>query len=168
MACLFAVCAVLVVAAASKLRSPGVTRTATEELGVAPSLAPLVAPIELATAALLLLRPSLGAACAVLLFSSFTVALVRVVRSGRTVRCGCFGASTSAPVTAVTLLRNGALIAASAVAGVASPVAGVASANVVASGCVALGIVSAGVLLLALADLRRLTGAVFPAVRSEV
>lgn len=168
MACAFAVFAVLVVAAVSKFRSPSATRGATVELGVSPRLASLVAPVELGTAALLLVRPSVGAVCAVVLLTAFTVVLGRVVRSGRTVRCGCFGAANSSPVNALTLLRNASLIAASAVAGFAPAATRVQAGEVVASALVALGIVSAGLLLHALADVRRVTGAVFPSARSGV
>ena len=167
LACVFAVCAVLVTAAVTKLRSPVATRAATKDLGAAPWLAPLVAPTELVTAALLLVRPPLGALCAIAVLMTFSVMLVRVLRSGRTVRCGCFGAATSAPVNAATLLRNGALVLVSVLAGFAAPVGQVSFDNLLASVCVAIGIVSTGLVLLALADARRITGAVFPSARIE-
>ncbi len=167
LACAFAVCAVLLVAAASKLRSPAQTRVAARELGVGPWLAPFIAPVELAIAGLLLARPALGALCAVALLLTFTILLVRVVRSGRTVHCGCFGAAATAPVNAVTVLRNVGLVGASGFAGFATPVVGTGTDEILASACVGLGILSAGLLLLALAELRRTTGAVFSSIRIE-
>ena len=148
-------------AAVSKLRSPAATRATTLELGVSPRLASLVAPVELGTAALFVVRPSIGAAFAVALLVTFTVVLGRVVRSGRMVRCGCFGATTAAPVNSLTLMRNAALTLASVVAGFASSFAGASGDELAASALVGLGLISTGLLLHALAELGRTTGSVF-------
>lgn len=168
LACAFAVAAVLIGASVSKLRSPALTRAATNDLGAPIWLAMFVAPVELVSAVVLLVRPHVGAVLAVVLLTAFSVLLRRVVLSGRVVRCGCFGAGTSEPVTQVTLLRNFGLIGVSVVAFFAPPAFDASASELMASACVALGVVSTGLLVLALADLRRVTGAVFPTARSEV
>lgn len=168
LACVFAVAGVFLVAAVSKLRSPTATRDATEGLGVPGWVGSLLAPVEFAVASLLLAVPRVGSAAAASLFVLFTVLLRRALLSGRTVRCGCFGAGSTAPVTSVSLMRNVALIAASLLAGFAPSIRGVDGARFGASLVVALGVVCGGLLLLALAEVRRVTGSVFPSIRAEV
>ena len=167
LACAFAVAGVFVVAALAKLRSPAAVREATVALGVPRSIAAFIAPAELVVVALFLVAPRLGAATATGLLVLFTVLLRRVLATGRTVRCGCFGAGSDAPVTSVSLLRNGALIAASLLAWPAPSVRAVDAVELSASLAVALGVVCAGLLLHALAGLRLATGSVFPSAGGE-
>ncbi len=167
LACAFAVAGVFVVAAGAKLRSPAAVREATVALGVPRSVAAFIAPAELVVVALLLLAPRLGAGAATGLLVLFTLLLRRVLTSGQTLRCGCFGAGSDALVTSVSLLRNGALIAASLLAWPAPSVRAVDAVELSASLAVALGVVCTGLLLHALAELRLVTGSVFPGARRE-
>lgn len=168
LACAFAVAAVFVVAAVAKLRSPAATREATIALGVPAGLARLIAPVELGVAMLFLAAPAVGAAAAIGLLSVFTALLRRVLAAGRTVRCGCFGAGSAAPVTSVSLIRNIGLITASLLAWPAPSVLTIDTVQLLASLAVGLGVVCIGLLVHALAELRLVTGSVFPRPRSEV
>lgn len=156
-----------VVAAIAKLRSPEATREATRALGAPAPVAAFIAPGELALAALLLLVPRVGAASAVVLLGLFTVLLRRVLGEGRTVRCGCFGAGSAAPVTSLSLLRNVALIAASLLAWSAPSVRTIDAVELSAGLATGLSVVCAGLLLHALAELRHITGSVFPRPGAE-
>lgn len=104
---------VFALAAVTKLLAPG--RTAEEfaalDLPRPAAAARIVPPIELALAAGLLLRPALAAPAALALLVAFTAVLARVVRSGRSVTCGCLGPLSRRPVTGRTLARNGLLMA---------------------------------------------------------
>ena len=110
--------AVLAVAAGTKLIDRDGTAAEFTALGVPrPALASgVVPPVELAIAGLLLARPALGALLACLLLVAFTVVLVVALRSGRSVTCGCLGPLSRRPISASTLVRNGALIALAALA----------------------------------------------------
>lgn len=167
LACVFAVAVVFVVAAVAKLRSPAEVREATVALGVPGSVAAFIAPGELVVVTLLLVVPRAGAAAAVGLLVLFTALLRRALSTGRSVRCGCFGAGSDAPVTSVSLIRNVALIAASLLAWSAPSVRTIDGTQLLASVVVGLGVVCAGLLLHALAELRRITGSVFPRPRPE-
>lgn len=74
-------------------------------------LAVAVPSIELAVALALVTVPRVGAAGALVLLVAFTVVLGRVIAGGAAVSCACFGASSSAPVGVVDLVRNTALAA---------------------------------------------------------
>ncbi len=137
-------------------------------LGVPAGAARLIAPVELAVAMLFLAVPAVAAVAAIGLLVVFTLLLRRVLATGRTVRCGCFGAGSSAPVTSVSLMRNVALIAASLVAWSAPSVRSIDAVELSASLVVGLGVVCVGLLVHALAELRLVTGSVFPSPRSEV
>jgi uncharacterized membrane protein YphA (DoxX/SURF4 family) len=86
-----------------------------------PSLSPVLAAslpaAELSVGGALLAGPRLwlraGAAGAAALMAVFTVAVGSAVARGINISCGCFGAG-SGPVTVVTVLRDVALLAASA------------------------------------------------------
>lgn len=99
-------------AAVAKAFAFGTTTADFEELGIRrPELAvPLVCATEAVTALLLVLRPRVGAVLALLLLTAFSGVLAAVLRSGRQVRCACFGAVTRRPVDARDLVRNGVLI----------------------------------------------------------
>src|SRR5436305_1518246 len=70
---------------------------------------------ELATALLLLFRPTAqaGAALALLLLLTFMAGIANALRQGQTPDCNCFGALHSAPAGRNTLGRNAALAAVS-------------------------------------------------------
>ncbi len=83
----------------------------------APAVA-LVAVVgaELATAGLLVVRPRWGAVMSIVLLAVFTMALLRLMASGREVRCGCFGANHREPISMVEVVRNLALVCLAALA----------------------------------------------------
>lgn len=89
------------------------TRRDFAELGVRRPdvVVPLVCVAEAVTAFLLVLRPRAGAMVALFLLTAFSGVLVSVIRSGREVRCACFGAVSRRPVDVRDLVRNGALAA---------------------------------------------------------
>lgn len=168
LACLFVIVGVFLSASLTKLRSPTSTRTAARDLGVPAWVGPLVAPAELAVAGLLLMQPRIGSGAAVVLLAAFSVLLQRVLANGRSVRCACFGAGSKAPVNSVSLLRNLGLIVVAFLAGFSPKVNDASREQFGASVAVSLGVLCAGLLVLALADVRRITGSVFPRVRSEL
>lgn len=100
------VAAIFLIAAAAKLRSPGSTRRAVAAFGLPPFVASLLGPVEVMTAAALLFFPRVGAVLAVMALVSFTTIVVRSIRRGLSVRCGCFGASDDRPVGIDTVVRN--------------------------------------------------------------
>lgn len=114
--------AVLLVAAAGKLRNPARTAAGFERLGlpVPRALARAVPAAEVAVGVALVVVPGWGGVAAFCLLAGFTAYLAAVVRSGRRVPCGCFGSTGDRPVSARDLLRNVVLLAAAALA-VASP-----------------------------------------------
>lgn len=109
---------VLVWAAVAKFRRPAATTTEFRQLGLpAPAvLARAVPAIELGVAVLLILRPAWGGIAAFAMLAGFTTLLVGLVRSGRVVSCGCFGSSSTEPVTEVEIARNVVLLALAALA----------------------------------------------------
>lgn len=113
-----ALAAVFVIAAGAKLRSPAATATELAELRLRfpTALAWLLPAIEIVVAAMLILAPAWGGIVAFALLAAFTAVLVGVVRSGRSVSCRCFGGLSTKPISKLTLVRNGALLALAAVA----------------------------------------------------
>lgn len=110
---------VLVAAAALKLVRPAAAAGHMADLGLPhPGLLARVVPAaELAAAVALVAAPGWGAAAALALLAAFTVVLVRTVRSGRLVACGCLGAlDRGRPVSWRTVARNLALMALAAAA----------------------------------------------------
>ena len=108
----YALAAVLVVAAVSKLRRPEETANEFGELGLLGSrqLARLVPLIELLCATALVLAPAWGGIMSFALLAGFSAVLIGVLRSGRVVNCNCFGALGSRPVSTMTLVRNAGLL----------------------------------------------------------
>ncbi len=116
---------VLVSAGLVKLRRRPATANDFAQLGLpqANRLAVIVPLIELGCGALLVVVPGWGGVLAFGLLSMFTAVLVGVVRSGRVVRCPCFGAADQSPVSVRHLVRNaGLLILALAAATVSGPI----------------------------------------------
>lgn len=149
---------VFVVAAAAKVRTPAVTATTFGRLGVPTpgALARAVPVIELAVATVLLAAPPIGAAAALALLLVFTAVLARAVMRHVDVSCGCFGAASSAPITAVTLARNALLIVTALVVVMTAPTSpSVPSlAGVVLASTAAL----LGAIAVAAADMKRTVG----------
>jgi hypothetical protein len=98
-------------AAAAKLRSRASTRAAVAGFELPTLIAPLLAPVELVTALLLLLKPQVGGSIAAFLLVAFTAVVVRALRRGVAVRCGCFGGTDQRPVGPDTVARNVMLLA---------------------------------------------------------
>ncbi len=113
-----ALAAVFVIAAVTKTIDRPATVREFSELGLPrPALlARAVPPAELVIAILLVARPAIGAALAALALLAFTAVLAAVLRSGRTVSCGCLGALSAKPVSSLTLARNGVLLTLAALA----------------------------------------------------
>jgi peroxiredoxin/uncharacterized membrane protein YphA (DoxX/SURF4 family) len=107
--------AVFAVAGVAKIGDLSGTRSAAESFGVPQRLAPaaaLLLPLaELAIAAALVFAATArwGAFAAIALLLAFSMAIVRVLRSGATVDCNCFGGLTRTAVGRGTLLRNSLL-----------------------------------------------------------
>lgn len=140
----------------AKLRRPGRTAAAFAALGLpgAAALAVAVPVAEVVTAVALVTFPPLGGAAALVLLGLFTAFLTSRLRDGGTVDCACFGSARAEPLTAAALLRNGLLMAAAGVAGLAG-VRGVPPPEaIVAAGTAAV----IGALAVALLDLRLRTG----------
>lgn len=110
--------AVFAVAAATKLADQPTTADEFGRLGLpAPDLlARVVPPAELAVSVLLLWRPNLGSTVASFALLAFTAVLAAALRTGRSVSCGCLGSLSRKPISAMTLVRNGALMALAALA----------------------------------------------------
>jgi len=68
-----------------------------------------VAAFEIATAVLLIVAPIGGALVALVLLAVFTFLLVRLLRSGSTAPCRCFGGIRSHPIAWTDVARNAAL-----------------------------------------------------------
>lgn len=109
---------VFVVAAGAKARHRTATASEFTELGLlAPDLLARVVPAaELVIAIALLVARPVGGVAAFALLAAFTTVLYNVTRSGRVVSCRCFGAMSSRPVSTLTLVRNGVLLALAAIA----------------------------------------------------
>lgn len=113
-----AMATIFVVAAVTKLRSPDTTAAEFTRLRLpaGPVLARVLPPIELATAALILIRPQAGAVVATGLLMAFTAVLIATIRSGLVVSCGCLGSVSRKPVTPATVARNLVFVAMTAMA----------------------------------------------------
>jgi hypothetical protein len=116
-----ALAGVLVVAAGAKLRHPRDTATELAAIGLRwPRVLTWAVPAaEVATAVALVVAPAWGGIAAFALLVGFTTVLMRLVRAGRPVVCRCFGAYSTKPVSRMTLVRNGVLLAMAAIAAAA-------------------------------------------------
>lgn len=112
-----ALAATFVISAVAKIRDADGARQAVRDFGVPSSLAPLVAtslaPLELASAALLLTTDvgvTAGALLALGLLAAFTAGIVTNLLRGNRVDCHCFGAMSSKPLSWWSVARNGAMM----------------------------------------------------------
>lgn len=153
--------AVLLWAAGSKLLRPAETAADFRQLGLpAPTLlARLVPIVELATAILLLVAPGWGGVVGFALLAGFTALLIALVRSGRVVSCGCFGSSSTEPVSVVEVARNCLLLIMAASAASSSGLVRPALPDFVVVSTSAV----VGLLLLQLLALSRVAGGLFGA-----
>lgn len=96
------------IAAVSKLKDLSVSRTTFSQMRLPlPGALAVVVPLsELAIAAALVLYPREGSIAAALALIFFTIVILRTLSAGTSVACGCFGSSSTDPVSAVTVLRN--------------------------------------------------------------
>ena len=112
---------VLVVAGALKLRAPAAFATEIANYQLFPAVAPYIAatlPVaELVVGAAVMAAARAwrraAALVALVLFSTFTVAVASAYFRRINIDCGCFGTG-GGPITALTLVRNVALMAAAA------------------------------------------------------
>ena len=109
-------------AGASKLRHRDRTTRTFAAFGLpAPDVLGTAVPVlELLLAVGLLVVPAVAAYVALGLLAAFTTFLVRAVRAGVDVGCGCFGSASTAPVSPVDVVRNGLLGACALVASFAA------------------------------------------------
>jgi uncharacterized membrane protein YphA (DoxX/SURF4 family) len=121
--CALALAAVLVVAAAAKLRDPAGTTASFRELGLpAPAtLARAVPAVEAAVAVGLVAWPATAAFAALVLLVFFTTFLVSRFVTGEQAPCSCFGSARRDPISAANLVGNGFLLLL-ALAAMAAPV----------------------------------------------
>jgi Methylamine utilisation protein MauE len=151
---------VFAVAAGAKFGRPANTVRSFEALGLgrlARPLAVVVPLVELALALGLVFVPEIAAAVALLLLGLFSAVLVRALMAGVEVGCGCFGGLDRHPVRALDIARNGALALAAVVAW---RWPGPSAVDVASLVVVSLAVM-AGLLLVALWELRHTTGAVW-------
>ncbi len=111
-----------VISAVAKIRDADGARQAVRDFGVPAGVAPLVAtslaPLELASAALLLttdLGVTAGALLALGLLAAFTAGIVTNLLRGNRVDCHCFGAMSSKPLSWWSVVRNSAMMLLAAV-----------------------------------------------------
>ncbi len=105
------------ISAVAKIRDADGARQAVRDFGVPAGVAPLVAtslaPLELASAALLLttdLGVTAGALLALGLLAAFTSGIVTNLLRGNRVDCHCFGAMSSKPLSWWSVVRNSAMM----------------------------------------------------------
>jgi hypothetical protein len=109
---------------------------------------------ELVLAAGLVVVPGWAALGALAVLAGFTTVLVRAMRAGVDVGCGCFGTAKREPVSFVELIRNALLATAAVTAAFARrPDLPTLDDVILVSTAAAV-----GALVLALAELRRRTG----------
>jgi hypothetical protein len=122
MAMAIVVATVFAAAGFLKARSPSTTAVELDGLGVPLPrlLARLLPLIDLTIAGSLIVIPRAGSLMALAALAVFTVVLLRAVRSGAPVSCGCLGSFSDTPVTYATVARN-ALLAVMAATALAVP-----------------------------------------------
>jgi len=124
-----------------------------------PAAAPLAVAVpllELGLAVGLVVTPRPAAIVSLVTLAAFTAVLARTLRSGLSAGCGCFGSPSTGPVSTRTLVRNAFLVVAAGLALAGRPAVPGLAALVIASAVVAIAAV-----VLALADLRQVTGRVW-------
>ena len=106
------------ISAVAKIRDADGARQAVRDFGVPASVAPLVAtslaPLELASAALLLTTDvgvTAGGLLALGLLAAFTVGIVTNLLRGKRVDCHCFGAMSTKPLSWWSVVRNSVMMA---------------------------------------------------------
>jgi thiol-disulfide isomerase/thioredoxin len=117
-----ALAVIFVVSAIAKIRDADDARRAIREFGVPDSVVPVVAmllaPLELASAVLLLttdLGVLAGGVLGLGMLLAFTVGIVTNLARGRHVECHCFGALSTKPLSWWSVARNVGLIALAAI-----------------------------------------------------
>ena len=143
----------------AKLRTRDQTARTFRAFGLAApdALAVGVPVTEVGLAVGLVVVPGWAALGALAVLAGFSTVLVRAMRAGVDVGCGCFGTAKREPVSFVELVRNG-LLGAAAVAAAFAPrpdLPGLDDTILVTTAA------AAGAVVLALAELRRRTGSVW-------
>jgi uncharacterized membrane protein YphA (DoxX/SURF4 family)/thiol-disulfide isomerase/thioredoxin len=110
--------ATFVVSAVAKIRDADGARKAVRDFGVPSGLTPLVAmalaPLELASALLLIttdIAVTVGAVLGLVLLAAFTAGIVVNLLRDNRVDCHCFGAMSTKPLSWWSVVRNGVLMA---------------------------------------------------------
>lgn len=135
--------AVFATAAVAKMRRPASAELHRLGLPAPRLLAAALPAVELAVVALLIARPRIGAAAAVVLLAAFTRVLARAVAEGQELSCGCFGSAAGRTVSWATVARNGVLLSLGALAVAGSGwTAPDAAAVAVVAGVVTVGAIS--------------------------
>lgn len=124
------------------------------DLAAPEALATGVPLVEIALAVGLVLVPAEAALGAMAVLAGFTTLLVRALRAGVDIGCGCFGTARRTPVSFVEIVRNGLLASAALVASAAAGPVRPDLEAVLTVGTAAL----IGAVVLALCDLKRVTG----------
>jgi Methylamine utilisation protein MauE len=119
LACRTALCLVMAIAAAGKLRAPGELVAAMRAMALPASIstpagAALVAFAELSAVAALVLVPVAGYVIVIGLLVAFTAGLARAIARRTTASCRCFGA-TAQPIGRAHIVRNVLLLAIAAI-----------------------------------------------------
>jgi putative oxidoreductase len=130
--------------AVGKFRDAHPTRRALDaaRLPAGRVIAKAVPVVELCTSLLLVMRPSTGAAVAVVLLTIFTLFLAYLLLRGIDVSCGCFGAKASSSVSSIDLVRNVFLfVLAAAAVSISRPSAVTLEDLMVATTTIAIGVV---------------------------
>ncbi len=154
--------AVFLFASVAKLRNLSGTRSGFVVLRLPGGLVLPVIVAEISTAVMLLAVPRFGAVTSALMLTGFTAALVRARQLAPTtgpsrIRCNCFGSSSE--VTALTFVRNAALMVASLLA------FQVTRLQLDGPALLAAGAAAAGAqVLLEMGRIWRVTGSLFPGV----
>ncbi len=159
----FLLAGVLAGAGIAKLRRPALTRSAVQQFGLPSGLVRPLPFAEISAAALLVASPRFGGVLAFALLAVFTALVLRTLRAGRIVRCGCFGAADDRPIGPATVVRNVVLLAAAGTAALGRSDATLPSLPALVT-AIALG--CAASVVVALVGLRSETGALFPTVQN--
>ena len=106
------------ISAVAKIRDADGARQAVRDFGVPSSVAPLVAmslaPLEIASAVLLLTTDAgvtAGGLLALALLAAFTIGIVTNLLRGKRVDCHCFGAMSTKPLSWWSVVRNVVMMA---------------------------------------------------------
>jgi uncharacterized membrane protein YphA (DoxX/SURF4 family) len=114
--------------------------------------------VEMGLSSVILVTPSVGGWLAVALLIAFSAVLARAIARGSGAPCACFGSARRAPVSTTEIVRNAMLAAVAIVATGATRQSQLTLASILVVGLA----VALGRVVLAVLDLRRTTGRLWP------